>query len=327
MATAISVKNISKQYRSYERGGSFAEAVRSLFIRKEVLVDAVKNISFDIEEGSVTGLLGKNGAGKSTLIKIMAGVLYPTSGEVRVMGYDPFKERSRYVSNIGVLFGQKSQLIWDIPPVDSFLMNKAIYDVDKASYDEQLGKMTGLLEIGYVMKKPTRELSLGERMKCEFVMAMLHSPRVVFLDEPTIGLDILAKETIRGFIREMNHRGVTFILTTHDLEDIESLAQNAIIINKGEKVYEDSLANLKKHLGDKKTVSVVMKERAPGFAVSGADDIEHISDYEKRLLIDLGRISMNDFLREVSGLGEVADISIKEMGIEEIVKTIYRSMQ
>ena len=328
MAVVISVKNISKQYISYERGGSFSEAVKSLFVRKKILIDAVKDISFEVEEGIVTGLIGKNGAGKSTLIKMMTGVLFPSGGEVEVMGYNPFKERSKYVSNIGVLFGQKSQLIWDIPPIDSFLMNKAIYNIDTVLFNAQLKKMSALLEVDAVIKKPTRSLSLGERMKCEFIMAMLHSPKVVFLDEPTIGLDLLAKEVIRSFIVEMNRQGVSFILTTHDIEDVERLAHNVIIINKGEKVYEDSLSNLKKHLGDKKTVRIVMKNRVFEFSLNdfnGVDSIKHISDYEKELLIDLNHISVNELLRKAAELGEIADMSIKEMAVEDIIKEIYRS--
>lgn len=324
LAAVISVKNICKQYISYERGGSFYEAVKSLFVRKRLLVDAVKDISFEIEEGTITGLLGKNGAGKSTLIKMMTGVLFPTYGEVSVMGYNPFRDRSEYVSNIGVLFGQKSQLIWDIPPIDSFLMNKAIYGVDTSSFQARLNRMTALLDVGDVIKKPTRQLSLGERMKCEFIMAMLHNPKVVFLDEPTIGLDLLAKETIRNFIHEMNRQGISFILTTHDIEDVERLAHNVIIINKGEKVYEDSLKNLKQYLGDKKTVKIIMKDKISDFAFDGIGEINHISDYEKELLIDCSHISVNELLHVFGELGEIADINIKEMSIEDIIKEIYQ---
>lgn len=324
MATVINVENISKQYMSYERGGSFFEAVKSLFVRKGVLVDAVKDVSFKIEEGTITGLLGKNGAGKSTLIKMMTGVLFPTQGEVRVIGYNPFKERTKYVSNIGVLFGQKSQLIWDIPPIDSFLMNKAIYDIETNIFNDRLNNMVRILEIEKVIKKPTRQLSLGERMKCEFIMAMLHNPKVVFLDEPTIGLDIIAKETIRNFIHEMNKQGVSFILTTHDIEDVEKLAHNVIIINKGEKVYEDSLYNLKKYLGDKKTIRIIMKDKINDIFIEGIDEIVHISDYEKEFLVDSNKFSINDLLNKFGKLGEIADINIKEISVEAIIKEIYK---
>jgi len=325
MGSVISVRNICKEYVSYERGGSFAEAVKSLFVRKKKVVVAVRDVSFEVEEGSITGLLGKNGAGKSTLIKMMTGVLFPTSGEANVMGYNPFVDRTKYVRNIGVLFGQKSQLIWDIPPIDSFLMNKAIYGIDDAAFQTQLDKMVALLEVGEVIKKPTRQLSLGERMKCEFVMAMLHSPKVVFLDEPTIGLDILAKETIRSFILDMNRQGVSFILTTHDIEDVERLAGRVIIINKGEKVYEDSLVNLKKHMGSKKTVKITMKNKMPDFSVDGIDEVNHISDFEKELTFDRSRISVNDLLDTFGKMGEIADISVKEISVEEIIKEIYRA--
>ena len=323
MASVISVKNISKEYVSYERGGSFGEAVKSLFVRKKKIVNAVSGVSFEIEQGSITGLLGKNGAGKSTLIKMMTGVLFPTSGEVSVMGYNPFADRKRYVENIGVLFGQKSQLIWDIPPIDSFLMNKAIYGIEDSAFRIRLDSMTSLLEVEEVIKKPTRQLSLGERMKCEFIMAMLHNPKVVFLDEPTIGLDILAKETIRSFILDMNRQGVSFILTTHDIEDVERLAERVIIINNGEKVYEDSLKHLKKHLGDKKTVKIVMKDKVTDFSLDGIDEIKHISDFERELTFDRSRLSVNELLDAFGKIGEIADISIKEMSVEEIIKEIY----
>ena len=168
------------------------------------------------------------------------------------MGYNPTKNRKAYVHQIGAVFGQKSQLIWDIPPVDSFRMNKAIYGISDKDYDERLSLMSKLFMVEDFITRPTRVLSLGERMKCEFIMAMLHHPKVVFLDEPTIGLDIIAKNSIRDFIHEMNRRGTTFILTTHDLEDVEELARNVVIINKGVKVFDDSIENLRKVLGAKK---------------------------------------------------------------------------
>ena len=180
-------------------------------------MQALKGISFSIKKGELLGLLGPNGAGKSTTIKILTGILFPTSGKVESFGYVPWKARKKYVAHIGAVFGQKSQLVWDIPPIDSFYMNKAIYDIKTEDYKKRLNKMVAMLEAKELIKKPTRQLSLGERMRCEFIIAMLHNPEIVFLDEPTIGLDVIAKEQIRVFIKEMNNRGVTFILTTHDM--------------------------------------------------------------------------------------------------------------
>ena len=224
----IKVENLTKVFKSYQRGNTFGEAVKSLFVRKPIYVHALKGISFNIEEGELVGFLGPNGAGKSTTLKILTGIMHPSGGKAEIMGYTPWKDRKKYVAKIGAVFGQKSQLLWDIPPVDAFYLNKAIYSIPERSFKKTLHKMVELLGVEELIKKPTRQLSLGERMKCEFIMAMLHKPKIVFLDEPTIGLDVIAKDKIREFILEMNRNGVTFILTTHDLDDIAHLAQRVI---------------------------------------------------------------------------------------------------
>lgn len=323
MDSIISAKNLCRQYTTYKRGSSARETVKSLFKREKVVIDAVKNVSFDIAEGSVTGLLGKNGAGKSTTIKMLTGVLCPTSGDIDVMGFSPFNQRAKYVSRIGAVFGQKSQLIWDIPPADSFNMNKTIYRIPDAEYKINLNRMVELFEVSEIISKPTRSLSLGERMKCEFIMAMLHGPKIVFLDEPTIGLDIISKEKIRGFIQEMNKTGVTFILTTHDIGDVERLADRIIIINDGEKVYDDRIDALKKHLGDRKTVSVKMKAPIGRIELAGVNVLERPSGYEAELSVDNEAIDINAFVAYLASLGEIADISIRSLSVEEIIKSIY----
>jgi ABC-2 type transport system ATP-binding protein len=328
MQPVISVRNLCKEYVTYNRGDSLLETVKSLIVRKRVVVPAVKDISFDIAAGEIVGLLGENGAGKSTTIKMLTGVLIPTSGEVDVLGFVPFRDRGRYVAHIGAVFGQKSQLIWDIPPLDSFRLNKAIYAIPDATYKEQLGKMVENLGLESVVRKPTRVLSLGERMKCEFVMSMLHKPRVVFLDEPTIGVDLIAKETIREFIREMNRDGVTFILTTHDLEDVERLAHRVIIINRGEKVFEDALPVLRRYLGDKKTVRIVTKEPMPPLEtlmVEGITILQKPGEKEAVLEVDTAIMPMDAYIAGLGALGELQDISIKEMSIDKVIRAIYTS--
>jgi ABC-2 type transport system ATP-binding protein len=322
----ISALNLRREYVTYDRGETLRETVISLFARKKVVIPAVKGISFEIGEGEIVGLLGANGAGKSTTIKMLTGVLFPTSGEIQVLGFVPFRDRKRYVSHIGAVFGQKSQLIWDIPPLDSFLLNKAIYAIPDATYRAQLNRMTDILDLGGVVRRPTRTLSLGERMKCEFVMSMLHRPQVVFLDEPTIGVDLIAKDSIHGFIREMNSEGVTFVLTTHDLEDVERLAHRVIIINHGEKVFEGGLQQLKRYLGDKKTVRVATKGALPpldGILGPGAELLEMAGDKEAVLEVDSALLPMEDLMKLVASLGELQDISIKEMDIDKVVKAIY----
>ncbi|NLP17144.1 MAG: ATP-binding cassette domain-containing protein [Clostridiales bacterium] len=324
MENIITVKSLTKRYTTYKRGSGFKESLKALFFRKKVPVIAVNDVSFNVKEGDIIGILGPNGAGKSTTIKMLTGTLYPTSGSIDVMGYNPTKNRKAYVHQIGAVFGQKSQLIWDIPPVDSFRMNKAIYGISDKDYDERLSLMSKLFMVEDFITRPTRVLSLGERMKCEFIMAMLHHPKVVFLDEPTIGLDIIAKNSIRDFIHEMNRRGTTFILTTHDLEDVEELARNVVIINKGVKVFDDSIENLRKVLGAKKIVQLILQEAVENIDIPGASIIERQS-VNLTVSVDLDIITINEFMAKLSQQCSFSDISIKEMPMETIITHIYQS--
>ena len=321
----IRAENLSKQYITYRRDSSLKSTVKSLFKREKVLVNAVDDISFNIAEGEIVGILGQNGAGKSTTIKMLTGVLTPTSGTLDVMGFSPNAQRTKYVSHIGAVFGQKSQLIWDIPPVDSFQMNKAIYRISQNDYKNNLDRLVTLLGAEDIISRPTRVLSLGERMKCEFIMAMLHNPRVVFLDEPTIGLDIIAKDNIRSFIQEMSDTGVTVILTTHDLADVEKLAKRVIIIDNGKKVFEDSLTALKHHLGNKKTAKIKV------FGDIKADELTHCGvsvlqdENELVLSVDCNVLAMGEFLAWINSKCDISDISIQEQPIEEILRAVYET--
>lgn len=231
----ITVKDLQKTFKVHQRDKSgLLSSFMSLFAPHTIYIDAVKDINLTVKRGEIRGLIGPNGAGKSTTIKILSGILYPTSGMVDVLGYTPWTQREELVKRIGVVLGQKSQLWWDLPPIDAFALNKKMYEIPDQLYKENLEYFTKVLRVEEVIKKPVRQLSLGERMKCEFVAAMLHHPPLVFLDEPTIGLDMISKEAIRTFIKEVNKtKGVTFIVTTHDMGDIEDLCQNVSIINKG----------------------------------------------------------------------------------------------
>lgn len=325
MGTIITVENLVKRYETYKRGSGFKESVKTLFHREKVPVMAVNDISFQVEEGDIIGILGPNGAGKSTTIKMLTGTLYPTGGRIEVMGFNPTKSRKTYVQQIGAVFGQKSQLIWDIPPIDSFRMNKAIYGVSDEDYNERIQIMSKLFDVEDYITRPTRVLSLGERMKCEFIMAMLHQPKVVFLDEPTIGLDVIAKQSIREFIREMNKRGTTFILTTHDLEDVEQLARNVVIINHGQKVFDDSIENLRKVLGAVKIVRLVLQKPVDTIEIEGASIVERESELNITVSVDQEKISITDFMTQLSKKCSFSDISIKEMPMETIITHIYQS--
>lgn len=321
--TAIKVENLVKSYLTYKRGSGFSETVKSFFKREKVVVNAVDGISFDIEKGSICGILGPNGAGKSTTIKMLCGALFPTSGSIDVLGYSPARDRAKYVQKIGAVFGQKSQLIWDIPPIDSFAMNKAIYGISDEDYKSRLDEMTELFDVGEVIHKPTRVLSLGERMKCEFIMAMLHRPEIVFLDEPTIGLDVIAKNKIREVVGEMNRSGTTFILTTHDLEDVEQLADNVIIINHGKKVFDDSLTSLRNVLGSKKIVDISLTRPFDGDEINGAKIIGRENELDISLEVDTSEMPIAEFLRTLTGYAEFRDISVKELPMDMIITKIY----
>ena len=326
----IKVENLCRSYVTYKRGSGFYASIKSFIKRDKVYVDAVKNISFEVKKGDIVGVLGPNGAGKSTTIKMLTGTLYPTSGSISVMGYNPCKKRTEYVNKMGAVFGQKSQLIFDIPPIDSFKMNKAIYGIPDDIYKKRLNMIVELLDLGDIIMRPTRVLSLGERMKCEFIMSMLHSPDIVFLDEPTIGLDVIAKQNIREFIKEMNKEGVTFILTTHDLEDVEKLAKNVIIINKGEKVFDGSIDTLRKTLGEKKIIELTLTEGNTFFNkldntcfIEGTQLIEKVNDYQIILEVDTGIIPISKFMELLVKQCSFSDISIKELPMEKVITKIY----
>jgi ABC-2 type transport system ATP-binding protein len=319
----ITVADLKKTYVTYSRGHTFRETLKSIFVRKKIPVEALKGISFSVGEGELLGLIGPNGAGKSTTIKILTGILFPTSGTVETMGFVPWKQRKKYVALIGAVFGQKSQLVWDIPPVDSFYMNAAIYGIPKSDYTERLGRMTAMLDAGEIIRKPTRQLSLGERMRCEFIMAMLHGPMVVFLDEPTIGLDVIAKETIRTFIKEMNARGVTFILTTHDMDDIEHLARRVIVINHGEIVFQGMMGALRNHLGTKRIVRLATHEPLCRLDCNGVRSVTRISSFEAELEIDLSQTTLDRFMKRINEANTIRDISIREPQIETVIKKLY----
>ena len=320
----IQVRDLRKTYLTYERGSSFLETVKSLVVRKPIAIDAVKGITFNVEQGELLGFLGPNGAGKSTTLKILTGVLFPTAGEVDILGFTPWRQRRKYVANIGAVFGQKSQLIWDIPPLDSFIMNKAIYEITDSDFKKRLEEMINLLGVEGVIRKPTRQLSLGERMKCEFIMAMLHNPKIVFLDEPTIGLDVIAKDRIRQFILDRNRTGTTFILTTHDLDDVERLARRVIVVNHGEIVFDDGLEALHGFSGHQKFVSLSTQKPLPDFTtMPGVTVTGQPSQYNAELELDMGKIELNCFIQAVNESYVINDLTIGEPPIENIIKELY----
>ncbi|MFA5006623.1 MAG: ATP-binding cassette domain-containing protein [Candidatus Izemoplasmatales bacterium] len=325
----IEVRELHKDFVKYERKPSLIGSIKSFFNAKKVITKAVDGVSFTIREGEIVGYIGPNGAGKSTTIKMLAGILTPTSGSVVVDGVVPYKERIRNAFNIGVVFGQRTQLWWDLPLNESFTILKEIYNVSDADFKERMAFFNDILEINAFIKSPVRTLSLGQRMRADIAAALLHHPKILFLDEPTIGLDVVAKQKMRDAIRHMNRTfHTTVILTTHDLDDIEELCSRIIMIDKGKIMYEGSLDEIKDIYGYMKTVkfecaeAVELPDLAP-FGLS-AENLSAEADF-KTLKIRFNKHLLN--VSEITGFVmqryKVLDMSVSEPPIETLVANIY----
>jgi ABC-2 type transport system ATP-binding protein len=277
MAPQIVVEALRKHYRVHRRPPGFRAALRSLFVRRYDVVKAVDGVDFALEAGERVGFLGPNGAGKTTTLKMLSGLLYPTSGRVEVAGYVPQERRLPFLETIMLVMGQKQQLIWDLPPADTFDLNRAIYQVPRGRFEETVAELTELLDLGDLVLKPTRELSLGERMKCELVAALIHRPRVLFLDEPTIGLDVTTQARVRQFIRDYNARhGATVLLTSHDMDDVAALCPRVIVIDQGTIAHDGPLDDLVKTLRPEKrlTLQLATPADAPDLRALGGTLVE-----------------------------------------------------
>ena len=307
MENIIEVKNIKRYYKIAKKEKGLWASLKGLVNRKYEIKKAVDDISFDIKKGEITGFIGKNGAGKSTTIKMLSGILYPDEGTVKIDGYIPYKQRKQYVKNIGVVFGQKSQLHWDLPLIESFELMKYIYRIPKKVYEENLEKFVELLDMKDFINQPVRQLSLGQRMRGDIVAALLHSPKLVFLDEPTIGLDVVAKEKIREFIKYMNeNEQTTIIFTTHDMQDIEKVCDRLIIIDQGKKVYDGTIAEIKNKYSNMKTIEIMYE--------NGSKETK---------TFDINEVPMNQVMEKLFAEEDIKDISICEPEIDGIIRDIY----
>ena len=326
MQPVIVVKNLKKTYKTHEREPGLINAVKSLFHRKYEYKEALKGISFEVEEGEILGLIGPNGAGKSTAIKALSGVLFPSSGEVKVLDFIPWKDRIKYVKHIGVVFGQKEQLWWDIPAIDTFYLHKDLYEIDDKEFEKRLKHMVKILQIEDIMKTPVRDLSLGERMKCKIVAALIHNPKLVFLDEPTIGLDIISKERFVDFVKDVNKKyNTTFIVTTHDMQDIERLCKRIIIINHGEIIYDGYLEHVRKKYLKKKVIDVKLEDDKIDFKMEGCKILQK-TKYEIRIELDLEKNSIKNLVNYLLSNFNIVDITVQDPSIEEIIKIIYKNV-
>ncbi|MGE5672654.1 MAG: ABC transporter ATP-binding protein [Mycobacterium leprae] len=322
----IEVENLTKVYRINQKDPGVAGAVKALFWPHYQEKVAVDGISFGIEPGEIVGYIGVNGAGKSTTIKMLTGILMPTRGRVRVMGRDPFRQRVANAREIGVVFGQRTQLYWDLALIESLNLISKIYDVEPVRFQQLLDQFSETLNLKELLKVPVRNMSLGQRMRSELAAALIHEPQVVYLDEPTIGLDVMAKEAIRNFIREQNRtRSTTVVLTTHDLGDIEELCRRVIIIDSGKVLYDGPITTIKERFGKYRTISFEAAAGSRPDSIDLPDGAEPVAEEEERLVLrfDRTRTTASQVAASIMAQMEVRDFALAEPDLESVIKQIY----
>lgn len=327
----IKVENLSKEFKISKKYPGFKGALRSFFSTEYTIKKAVDDISFEINDGEIVGYIGANGAGKSTTIKMMTGILTPSSGRIIVDGVIPYENREKNAKNIGVVFGQKTQLWWDLPVSETFPLIKDIYGVSDEDYEERMNYFKEILGLDEFFLSPVRTLSLGQRMRADLAAALIHNPKIIYLDEPTIGLDVVVKESVRKAIKDINEKyGTTIILTTHDLNDIEELCNRIIIIDSGKKIYDGELEGVKEQFGYLTTIEIQLKDKSNiekiNFARFKDDDFKlNMKESKVSITFNKNNISSADIIGEVMKKSKVIDFNIKETSIEDIVKKMYKN--
>ena len=327
----IKVENLSKEFKISKKYPGFKGALRSFFSTEYTIKKAVDDISFEINDGEIVGYIGANGAGKSTTIKMMTGILTPSSGRIIVDGVIPYENREKNAKNIGVVFGQKTQLWWDLPVSETFPLLKDIYGVSDEDYEERMNYFKEILGLDEFFLSPVRTLSLGQRMRADLAAALIHNPKIIYLDEPTIGLDVVVKESVRKAIKDINEKyGTTIILTTHDLNDIEELCNRIIIIDSGKKIYDGELEGVKEQFGYLTTIEIQLKDKNNiekiNFARFKDDDFKlNMKESKVSITFNKNNISSADIIGEVMKKSKVIDFNIKETSIEDIVKKMYKN--
>ena len=327
MSKIIEFKEISKDFKISVKNKDKKKPLLNLFKREKKIIKALSNISFEIEEGDIVGYIGPNGAGKSTTIKIMSGILTPTSGECSIMGQTPWKDRKNYVKNIGVVFGQRSQLWWDVPVIDSFELLKDIYKIPTAEYNETLNDLTLALNLEELLNRPLRQLSLGQKMKCELAGSLLHRPKVLFLDEPTIGLDAVTKLAVRDFVKTINKKwGTTIILTTHDMSDIDALTNKIILIGRGQILYKGSFSAIKEKYGHIKQIEVEFAHEYDKIELEGYTVISHERNVATLKNNEDREFHVKDFFNDITKKYEVVDFQVNSISVDEILAKLYTEL-
>ncbi len=329
----IELNHVRKEFVTAKHYPGFKGAVRGLFSKETVTKTAVDDVSFAIREGEMVGYIGSNGAGKSTTIKMMSGILTPTSGTCVVNGLEPYRERKKNARNIGVVFGQRTQLWWDLPLGETYTVLKEIYEVSSRDFEERMAFFNDVLNLQEFMHSTVRTLSLGQRMRADLAAALLHNPKVLYLAEPTIGLDVVVKDRIRQAIREINAKyNTTVILTTHDLNDIEELCQRIIIIDAGKKIYDSTLAQLLQDYGDSCSITFEWKQRPDAHQADmlvqlAAQHTVHRQENGIQVSFSKKEYTVAEIIAKVMGIAEVKDVKIKETELTDIVKKIYQGSE
>ena len=315
----ISVKHVSKIYKSHVRQNNI---LKDVFFREFKEHEAVKNISFEIESGELVGFIGPNGAGKTSTLKMLAGILYPTKGAISVLGHTPFDKKRDFLKQIAFIMGQRNQLIWDLPALDSFELQRAVYEIDQTEYKKTLSHLLTILDCEPLIQKPVKTLSLGERMKMELIAGLLHRPKLVFLDEPTIGLDIFSQEAIRIFIKEYQQKyNSTVILTSHYLEDVKKLAKRLIIIHKGVIMYDGSLKSIIEEYSTEKRIKITLEERVPEATIATIGT--PLSYIYPQLIFSVKRAEIPEKIKNIASLLPFSDLTVEDASIEEVIKTFF----
>ena len=324
----IEVNNLTKTYKIIKKEDGLIGYFKNLIRPKYEKFKAVKNINFNIEEGELVGYIGENGAGKSTTIKMLTGLLTPTSGEIIIDGIIPYEKRIEKKKKIGAVFGQKTQLWWDLPVIESFRLIKKMYKIPEGEYRKNLKNFTELLQLEDLLEKQVKNLSLGQKMRCEIAATFLHNPKIVYLDEPTIGLDVLVKENIRKFIKDINkEKKTTVILTTHDLKDIEDVCDRIILLDRGQIIYDGEKQKFKDTYGNSITARIILKNKKRNITEELYDeDFEIIEESEDSIKIKFNheQTTIVKIVELISKYGEIEDIHMKEAELEDILKEIYR---
>lgn len=322
--SVISVKNLKKYYPVHQKEPGFWGSIKSLLYRKYYDVKAVDGISFEIDEGELVGFIGPNGAGKTTTLKVLSGLLYPTSGLVEVLGFEPFKRQAQFQKQFSLVMGQKNQLWWDLPAWESFILNKEIYEIPEDKFQKTVKELSYMLEVQDILKVQVRKLSLGQRMKCELIASLLHSPKILFLDEPTIGLDVVAQKKMRDFIKEYNKKfNATIILTSHYMADVKELAKRVVIIDEGKILYDGLLEKIVSKFAPFKVIHIDFEKEVGVDKLKGFGKLEEFDGISAKIQIRKGQVPA--VTSKLLSSFDIVDLTIEDPPIEDIIRQIFKS--